>query len=121
VWHVTDAAELISLDEDAYYQDPMGLFARLRASRPVAPAQMPDFGRVWIITRYADVRAALTDPRVTNKPRRGPAGGPSAPDECRSRFLRRNSAGVPSALSTAWSPCPSASPHRGSGPILLGT
>ncbi len=73
--NVTDAAELIPLDEDSYYQDPMGLFARLRESRPVAPGRMPDFGRVWIITRYADVRAALTDPRLANKPHGGSMPG----------------------------------------------
>jgi len=70
VWTVTDAADLVCLDEDSYYQDPMGLFARLRESRPVAPARMPDVGRVWIVTHYADVRAALTDPRLANKPHR---------------------------------------------------
>jgi cytochrome P450 len=69
---MTEAADLVLLGEDSYYQDPMGLFARLRESRPVAPAQMPDLGRVWIITRYADVRAALTDPRLANKPHRRP-------------------------------------------------
>ncbi len=67
MWNVTDAVELVPLDEDSYYQDPVGFFARLRESRPVAPVRMPDYGRVWIITRYADVRAALTDPRLVNK------------------------------------------------------
>ena len=39
VGDVTDAAELVRLDEDSYYQDPMGLFTRLReTSRPVARA-----------------------------------------------------------------------------------
>jgi cytochrome P450 len=76
---MADAADLVSLDEDAYYQDPMGLFARLRESRPVAPGWMPDFGRVWIITRYADVRAALADPRLANKAHRRQDGGRSFP------------------------------------------
>jgi len=76
---MTDAADLVLLDEDSYYQDPMGLFARLRESRPVAPAWMPDLGRVWIITRYADVRAALTDPRLANKPHLQPDGSRSFP------------------------------------------
>jgi cytochrome P450 len=81
VWNVTDAAELVPLDEDSYYQDPVGFFARLRESRPVAPVWMPDYGRVWIITRYADVRAALTDPRLANKVSPWPGGGRSFPDE----------------------------------------
>jgi cytochrome P450 len=76
---VTDAAELVPLD--SYYQDPMGFFARLRESRPVAPVWMPDYGRVWIITRYADARAALTDPRLANKVHHWPGGGRSFPGE----------------------------------------
>ncbi len=79
--NVTDAVELVPLDEDSYYQDPMGFFARLRESRPVATVRMPDYGRAWIITRYADVRAALTDPRVANKVHHWPGGGRSFPNE----------------------------------------
>jgi cytochrome P450 len=78
---VTDAVELVPLDEDSYYQDPMGFFARLRESRPVTPVRMPDYGRTWIITRYADARAALTDPRLANKVRHWPGGGRSFPNE----------------------------------------
>jgi cytochrome P450 len=77
---VSDEAELGSLDEDCYYQDPVEFFARLRESRPAVAARMPDYGRVWIITRYADVRAALTDPRLVSKLQRGPGDGPSVPD-----------------------------------------
>jgi cytochrome P450 len=33
VWNVTDAIQLVSFDEDSYYQDPVGFFARLRESR----------------------------------------------------------------------------------------
>jgi cytochrome P450 len=65
---MADEMHLVSVDEDSYYQDPASFFARLRESRPVVPARLPNFGRVWIITRYADVRAALTDARVANKP-----------------------------------------------------
>ena len=68
-------------DEDSYYQDPVGFFARLRESRPVAPVRTPDYGRARIITRYADVRTALTDPRLANDVHRWPAGGRSRPSE----------------------------------------
>jgi cytochrome P450 len=77
---VTDAIDLVPLDEDSYYQDPAGFFARLRESRPVAPVWLPGYGRTWIISRYADVRAALTDPRLVNKIHGWPDGG-SLPDE----------------------------------------
>jgi cytochrome P450 len=81
VSNVTDAAELVPLDEDSYYQDPPGFFAQLRESRPVAPVGMPGYGRAWIITRYADVRAVLTDPRLAKDVHRWPGGGRSRPSE----------------------------------------
>ncbi|MGH3170152.1 MAG: cytochrome P450 family protein [Trebonia sp.] len=49
---------------DAFFQDPQDVFARLRASGPATPVVMPDGGRAWLVTRYADVRAALADPRL---------------------------------------------------------
>jgi cytochrome P450 len=78
---VTDAIRLESFDEDSYYQDPLGFFARLRESRPVAPVHMPGYGRAWIITRYADVRTVLTDPRLAKDVRRWRGGGRSRPSE----------------------------------------
>jgi cytochrome P450 len=81
VWNVTDAAELVRFDEDSYYQDPQEFFARLRESRRVAPVRMPAYGRVWVITRYVDVRAALTDSRLLNKVQGWPGVGPSLLDE----------------------------------------
>jgi len=76
-----DAIQLVPLDEDAYYQDPAGFFARLRESRPVAPVRMPGYGRMWVVTRYADVRAALTDQRLAKDVHRYPGGGRSRPSE----------------------------------------
>jgi cytochrome P450 len=81
VWNVTDPIHLVSLDEDSYYQDPVGFFARLRESRPVAPVRMPGYGRAWIVTRYADVRTVLTDPRLAKDVHRWPGGGRSRPSE----------------------------------------
>ena len=78
---MTDPIQLESFDEDSYYQDPLGLFARLRESRPVAPVRMPGYGRAWIITRYADVRTVLTDPRLAKDVHRWPGGGRSRPSE----------------------------------------
>ena len=79
--NVTDAVEPVSLDQDSYYQDPMGFFARLRESRPVAPVRMPGYGRAWMVTRYADVRTVLTDPRLAKDVHRWPGGGRSRPSE----------------------------------------
>ncbi len=78
---MTDAIQLVPFDEDSYYQDPLGFFARLRESRPVAPVRMPGYGRAWIVTRYADVRTVLTDPRLAKDVHRWPGGGRSRPSE----------------------------------------
>lgn len=56
---------------DDYFQDPLTYYRRLRESRPVAPVPLPGGGgRVWLITRYEDVRAALADPRLAKDPRK---------------------------------------------------
>jgi cytochrome P450 len=81
VWDVTDPIQLAPFDEDCYYRDPLEFFARLRESRPVAPVPMPGYGRVWMVTRYADVRTVLTDPRLARDVRRWPGGGRSRPSE----------------------------------------
>ncbi|MGD0704816.1 MAG: cytochrome P450 [Trebonia sp.] len=78
---MTDPIQPEPLDEDSYYQDPLGFFARLRASRPVAPVRMPAYGRAWIVTRYADVRTVLTDPRLAKDVHRWPGGARSRPSE----------------------------------------
>jgi len=78
---VTDAAvseaEPFGLD---YFQDPLGYFARVRQQGPVVPVQLPDGGRYWLITRYADVRAALADPRLHKDYVRKLAGPDWQPD-----------------------------------------
>jgi len=81
VWTVTDGRPLVSLDDDAYYQDPAGFFARLRESRPVAPVTMPGRGRAWFITRYPDVLAAMADSRLANDVHRWPGGARQRPSE----------------------------------------
>jgi cytochrome P450 len=81
VWTVADPIQLESFDEGSYYRDPLGFFARLRESRPVAPVRMPGYGRAWIVTRYADVRTVLTDARLAKDVHRWPGGGRSRPSE----------------------------------------
>ena len=36
----------------------------MREQAPVTPVTMPAGGRTWLVTRYAEVRAALADPRL---------------------------------------------------------
>jgi cytochrome P450 len=47
-----------------YFQDPNSVHARLRAERPVTAVVMPGGTPAWLVTGYAEARAALTDPRL---------------------------------------------------------
>jgi cytochrome P450 len=50
---------------DRYFQDPLGVFARMREESPVTSVITPEGQRAWLITRYEDVRRALADPRLS--------------------------------------------------------
>ncbi len=51
-----------------YFQDPCAAHARLRAEQPVAAVIMPGGTPAWLITGYAEARAALADPRLHKSP-----------------------------------------------------
>jgi cytochrome P450 len=55
--------QVIQLD-DSFTADPHALYELLRQERPVTQARMPLGMRIWLVTRYDDVRAALVDPRL---------------------------------------------------------
>jgi cytochrome P450 len=55
------SAEQLGTD---YYQDPLAYFRRMREEGPVTPVTLPHGERAWLVTRYAEVRAALADPRL---------------------------------------------------------
>ncbi len=44
-------------------------YRRLRAERPVAKVRHFNGAAVWLVTRYEDIKAVLSDPRVSNNPR----------------------------------------------------
>ena len=48
-----------------YFADPYSVHARLRARRPVTPVVLPGGTGTWLITGYAEARAALADPRLS--------------------------------------------------------
>jgi vitamin D3 1,25-hydroxylase len=54
----------LELFDGAFWRDPYPAYAALRADEPVRRVQRPD-GTVWLLSRYADVRAALADPRLS--------------------------------------------------------
>ena len=55
--------EVIELDEE-FMADPHVLYRQLRRDRPVTQARLPRGLRIWLVSRYDDVRAALLDPRL---------------------------------------------------------
>ena len=80
--HVTESAALPAkqLGED-YYQNPLAYFTAMREEGPITRVMMPYGGPAWLVTRYADVRAALADPRL-HKDWAGKLTSPDlAPDE----------------------------------------
>jgi cytochrome P450 len=52
-----------------YFSDPYSVHARLRAQHPVAAVIMPGGTPAWLVTGYAEARAALTDPRLLKLPK----------------------------------------------------
>ncbi|GAA1973051.1 cytochrome P450 [Kitasatospora viridis] len=65
--------------------DPPPVLGELRADRPVCPVRLWDGSEAWLVTRHADVRAVLADPRVSADPRSPgypflSAGRAAAPD-----------------------------------------
>ncbi|MFJ4584743.1 cytochrome P450 family protein [Streptomyces echinatus] len=62
--HGTPSADT-ELFGDAYMQDPYSVYARLRAAGPAHRATTPNGLPVWVVTDYDEVRAALTDERLS--------------------------------------------------------
>ncbi|HKN95631.1 MAG TPA: cytochrome P450 [Pseudonocardiaceae bacterium] len=48
--------------DESYLSDPYPTWRRLRDEAPVESLDLPVDRRVWLVTRYADVRAALANP-----------------------------------------------------------
>ncbi len=62
---MTQAAERtpVALD-DSFLQDPYAVYERLREEGPARKVTLPGGWDAWIVTRYAEARAALADPRL---------------------------------------------------------
>ncbi|SES47378.1 hypothetical protein SAMN04487983_106336 [Streptomyces sp. yr375] len=79
-----------SLFDSTLVADPHTGYARLRAAAPVHRTSTPSGEPVWLVTRYPDVRAALTDPRLSlNKANAQTSGAykPSMPPELDAHLL----------------------------------
>ena len=63
-----------------FVADPYPVFDLLRRHSPVRAVEVPT-GRLWLITRYADARQVLTDPRLTTRlPSEAAGPGLGSPD-----------------------------------------
>jgi len=54
----------LELFDGAFWRDPYPTYEQLRDDAPVRMVDRPD-GKMWLISRFADVRAALADPRLS--------------------------------------------------------
>src|SRR5690242_17909200 len=59
---------LPDLSSPQHKANPHPLYARLRAEAPVVRTTFADRKTAWLVTRYADVAAALKDPRLAKNP-----------------------------------------------------
>lgn len=57
-----------------FVDDPYPVYARLRDDDPVSKAPSPHGFDLWTLSRYEDVKASLTDPRLSRDLRRAPPG-----------------------------------------------
>ncbi|MFI9629593.1 cytochrome P450 [Streptomyces sp. NPDC052042] len=67
-----DASTPLDLMDPEALRDPFGTYARIRAQAPLVRAAYPWGEPLWLATRYSDVKAVLTDPRLVNNPRNVP-------------------------------------------------
>ncbi|MCR8574096.1 cytochrome P450 [Streptomyces sp. Isolate_219] len=61
------------------FSPPEG-YRTLREEAPIAPVTFPDGAKGWVVSRYADVRAVLADPRFGANRRRVRPGDPTPAD-----------------------------------------
>ncbi|SDL64593.1 Cytochrome P450 [Lentzea albidocapillata subsp. violacea] len=65
------AEEVLELFGADFVRDPHPVLARLRAEAPVRLVATPNGLKTWLVTRYDDARALLTDPRLSKDMRVG--------------------------------------------------
>ncbi|MFF9201702.1 cytochrome P450 [Streptomyces sp. NPDC014986] len=58
----------LNLMDPEVLRDPFGTYARIRTRAPLVRAAYPWGAVQWLATRYSDVKAVLTDPRLVNNP-----------------------------------------------------
>lgn len=56
-----DLAALAKIDDPTFYNDPYGVYARMRAE---APVMMYPPLNIWVLTKYEDIRSAARQPEI---------------------------------------------------------
>src|SRR5687767_12404230 len=57
-----------NLLDDQLLREPVTGYARIREQVRLAPATVPGLDRLWLVTRYDDVRLVLSDRRFVTRP-----------------------------------------------------
>jgi cytochrome P450 len=65
---MADDVEVPELFSQEFASDPYPTYALLREREPVRWTRLPSGVEAWLVTRYADARAALADPRLSKNP-----------------------------------------------------
>ncbi|MGW2022098.1 cytochrome P450 family protein [Streptomyces decoyicus] len=84
-----EALDLASLGED-YVRDPHEVYARLRERGPVHRVRLPEGTVVWLVVGYEEVRAALSDPRLSKEWRHASSAQPMQQVSIGVSMLRSN-------------------------------
>ncbi|KUM95287.1 hypothetical protein AQI95_43280 [Streptomyces yokosukanensis] len=60
--------EVLDLSSELFHTDQYATYRDILEQRPVTKVRFYDGSFVWLVNRYEDVRAALSDPRLSNDP-----------------------------------------------------
>ena len=60
-----DSSQAVEQLPQSFMQQPYEILQRLRDAGPAHPVIFPHGAKVWLVTRYQDVRQLLSDPRVS--------------------------------------------------------
>ena len=86
---IVEVDEPVRLDRE-FVQDPHALYRRLRTEAPAHPVVMWGGVRAWLVTRYAEARALLNDPRLGKDQARALALFPPGTDGSHASSLNVN-------------------------------
>lgn len=76
----------IALNDPELLADPYGGYGRIREETPIARGRLVNGNPVWVVTRYEDVLAVLTDRRFANNSRSLPGGDTDSTAEALVKF-----------------------------------